>query len=230
MTDKTPRPSKRPKSNSKAPARRVTPQPGRIEPMRSLEVKAAAPRQHPAASSPDIQVALAPAGRETLDAIAGELAPKRAPRSRARSAADSTPDIEIEQRPVGRETLAAINEELAASARDSLPTLPYGDRVPNAPGAVTPSRPPGPAPVPRSVDAPPLSLAEAEIFEMRTFVLRRADAESLNSEEARQKFVSERLAHRLPGGAAGVSRVDITPWTEQETLILRVWSRVDGIS
>jgi hypothetical protein len=194
--------------------RRATPQPSRV-----LE-----PRRSRAAAEPEIRVAIAPAGRETLDAIADELAPKKTPRGKVRTHAESTPEIIIEQRPVGRDTLAAIHEELTEHVRDTLPTLPYGDRVPNAPGAVTPSHPPRTAPV-----RPSIGVASAEIFEMRTFVVQKADAESLQSDAARFEFVNERLAHRLPGGsAAGVTRVDMTPWTEPETLILRVWCRVDA--
>lgn len=233
MTEKTPRPSKRPKPNSKNPARaesthhaeprrstpaprRVTPQPARI----GVEPRKA---ERPRSAEPEIRVAIAPAGRETLDAIASELSPKKAPRSKARSHAESSPEIVIEQRPVGRDTLAAINEELTAHVRDTLPTLPYGDRVPNAPGAITPSRAPEPA-----LEEPWATLADAEIFEMRTFVVQKADVQSLETEAARLRFVSSRLVHRLPGGSAvGVTRVDMTPWTEPDTLILRVWCRVD---
>lgn len=172
-------------------------------------------------AEPEILVAIAPAGRETLDAIASELAPKKPLRSPPRPIAESMPEITIHQTPAGRDTLAAINEELADHGRDTLPTLPYGDRVPNAPGAVTPSRPPHTEP--RGTAAP----SRPEIFEMRTFVVQKADAETLRDESARLDFVIKELAHRLPDGSvSGVTRVDMTPWTEPETLILRVWCRV----
>lgn len=177
----------------------------------------------PRRAEPEILVAIAPAGRETLDAIANELAPKNPLLGRARSRAESMPEITIHQTPAGRETLAAINEELADDGRDTLPTLPYGDRVPNAPGAITPSHPPG---TQRLATAPP---TRPEIFEMRTFVVQKADAEHLESEAARRDFVARELSHRLPGGSpSGVTRVDMTPWTEPETLILRVWCRVSA--
>ncbi|MFZ5894037.1 MAG: hypothetical protein ACOY0T_23440 [Myxococcota bacterium] len=236
MSEKTPRPSKRPKSPSKNP--------GRAEPIPS--VKPRAQPSVPAARSerrsepvtrraerprplePEIRVAIAPAGRDTLDAIAEELSPKKGARPRLRSYAESAPEITIETRPAGRDTLAAINEELTSTRpRESLPTLPYGDRVPNAPGARTPSRPPSSSPKPGK-RKPAVGVANAEIFEMRTFVLQKADAQSLEDQAERVRFVTERLAHHLPGGsAAGVTRVDMTPWTESETLILRVWCRVE---
>jgi hypothetical protein len=239
VTDKTPRPSKRPKSNAKTPSR---PAPH----TRSTEQRVQLPPPKPRTSElsradPEIRIAIAPAGRETLDAIASELSSKKPARGRGRSHAASAPEIVVEQGPAGRETLAAINEELAGMTRDTLPshgsfpgrdtlpTLPYGDRVPNAPGAITPSFSSrsatfgDPSPEPPSV-----GVTQAEIFEMRTFVVQKADAQSLEGEAERLQFVTQRLAHRLPGGsAAGVSRVDVTPWTERETLILRVWCRVE---
>jgi len=242
VTDKTPRPSKRPKPNSKNPSR-PAPQ------TRSLEPSAPTPRpeprraEPPRAAEPEIRVAIAPAGRETLDAIANELSTKKPTRGRGRSYTASAPEIVVEQGPAGRETLAAINEELAGIARDSLPTrdsfptrdtlptLPYGDRVPNAPGAVTPSRPPLSVEFGEAQAEPPATgLSQAEIFEMRTFVVQKADVQSLEGQAERLQFVTQRLAHHLPGGsAAGVSRIDMTPWTERETLILRVWCRVEAI-
>lgn len=222
MTEKTPRPSKRPKSNSKNPSRADT-LPGH-EPRRPTPRPDARRSERVRPAEPEVRVGIAAAGRETLDAIAGELAPKKGPRGKVRTPSESAPEIIVEQRPAGRETLAAIHEELTASIRDTLPTLPYGDRLPNAPGAVTPSHPPQRA----ATSAAPL-ISDAEVFEMRTFVVQKADAESLRSDAARLDFVSARLAHRLPGGsAAGVTRIDMTPWTEPETLILRVWCRVDA--
>lgn len=177
--------------------------------------------ESPRRAEPEILVAIAPAGRETLDAIASELAPKKPLRSPVRAPAESMPEITIHQTPAGRDTLAAINEELADHGRDTLPTLPYGDRVPNAPGAVTPSHPAHTEPRERAEPSRP------EIFEMRTFVVQKADAETLKDEFARLDFVMKELAHRLPTGSGNdVTRVDMTPWTEPETLILRVWCRV----
>jgi hypothetical protein len=49
------------------------------------------------------------------------------------------PEIVIGRAPMGRETLSAIEEELAESVgRAPQATLPYGDRISNAPGAKAP--------------------------------------------------------------------------------------------
>ncbi len=213
MTDKEPRASKRPS----APSERRR---------RSGEIRAV---------EPEIRVAIAPAGRETLDAIANELAgPRKPSRKRPLTGTESAPEIIIEQLPAGRDTLAAIAEELGAP-REPLTTLPYGDRVPNAPGATTPSRPPrskssrpAPALAPAASPAPaPAAMEAPEIFEMLTFVVRQPDPSALASDDSRRRFVSQHLAHRLPGGnLSGISRIDVTPWTERDTMILRLWCRV----
>ncbi len=174
-----------------------------------------------------------------MDAIEDELGMKpRRERSRPlrpRSApAPSSPEISVEQRPVGRETLAAIAEEArtsaAAEARGTLPTLPYGDRLSNAPGAVAPSKPPAA----RRRNQPELEASpaeELEIFEMMTFVVRNPAPSALSSESARRAFVRERLAQRLPRGRdTNVTRIDVTPWTERDTVIVRVWCKLEPSS
>lgn len=182
---------------------------------------------------PEIRVAMTPVGRETLDAIHGELglAPQRS-KPHTLSARDSGPEIVVEQAPAGRDTLAAIAEELRSEPRGTLTTLPYGDRLSNAPGAVTPSRPPRPksdAPGKTEKRRPARAqpATETEIFEVVTFLVRYPDPSALSSEDSRRKFVENRLRSRLPEQSmARVGRIDVTPWTEKETVILRVWLRV----
>jgi hypothetical protein len=183
---------------------------------------------------------MTPVGRETMDAIEAELGMKpRKERSRPlRSRASApAPEISIEQGPVGRETLAAIAEEARMlgvdSARDTLDTIPYEDRVPNAPGAVSPSNPPSArrktGPLNGAAPAPFAEGSELEIFEMMTFVIRNPAPSELSSDPARRRFVERRLSHRLPrGGETNVARVDVTPWTERDTVIVRVWCKLDS--
>ncbi len=173
-----------------------------------------------------------PLGRETLAAITGELRGEGRQRP-----GGSAPDIALSTRPAGRETLAAISREVGP-ARPPLATIPYGDLVPNAPGAIAPAAPVArpssvPPPPPRRNTPKPEALlppdtAAPEIFEVLTFLVRSQDPSALASEEARRGFVARRLRHRLPGSDLGsVGRIDVTPWTERDTVVVRVWCRVD---
>lgn len=181
-------------------------------------------------SAPDVKVGYARAGRETLAAIEEELA---AP---ALSAAEA-PLIEISETPAGRETMAAIAEELSEAARPRLNTLPYGDRISNAPGARLPSRAPtGPArdssseitvtdaaPTPA---APRIESGELEIFELLTFIVRGNKVGDLSTDALRRRFVGEHLLHRVPGGSLDhVERIEVTPWTAKGTMVVRVWCK-----
>jgi len=169
-------------------------------------------------SQPDIRVAYTPAGRETMDAIRSELVPK--PLSVVTERETSSPEITIREGVAGRETLAAILEETKPDGRAPQTTLPYGDRVSNAPGARTPSTAPRAA-VP--AEAP----SGVEIFEMMTYVIRGVEASRLSSEVLRRHFVEENLLSRLPTDSMDdVDRVDVTPWTVQGTLVVRVWCRL----
>jgi hypothetical protein len=141
---------------------------------------------------------------------------KDRPRSR-----DTSPEvITIEERPAGRETLAAIAEELARENRSALQSDP--DEAPEPP------RPRSVPPLPRRSQPPPRPAeGEADIMEMVTFVVRGRELTRLSSESARREFVAERLMHRLPVDSLDdVDRIDVTPWTVQGTVILRVWCRV----
>ncbi|HEU5073332.1 MAG TPA: hypothetical protein VFU02_04155 [Polyangiaceae bacterium] len=99
-------------------------------------------------SGPDIKMSYGRVGRDTLAAIAEELQAAATEeltppeRVRALAQAASSPDIAIGETLVGRETLAAIAEELSAQPRGPMSTMPYGDRISNAPGARVPSAPP----------------------------------------------------------------------------------------
>jgi hypothetical protein len=66
---------------------------------------------------------------------------------------------------------------------------------------------------------------------MITFLVRHPDASALASDDARRRFVKERLVHRLPDRSmASVARIDVTPWTERDTVILRVWCEVPPLT
>jgi hypothetical protein len=204
-------------------------------------------RRSLAPSAPDVKVGYSTAGRETLAAIEEELA---AP---AISAAEA-PLIEISETPAGRETMAAIAEELSQAARPRLNTLPYGDRISNAPGArlpsaapaardstpeiimgvaedVAPARPPASAPrpapsAPRAAPAPQAAPDALEIFELLTFIVRGNKVGDLSSDALRRRFVAEHLIHRVPGQSLdNVERIEVTPWTAKGTMVVRVWCK-----
>ena len=152
-----------------------------------------------------------------MDAINAELVPMPLPAITEHET--SSPEITIRTGVAGRETLAAILEE-AKPGRAPQTTLPYGDRVSNAPGAKTPSSAPRPK-------APAAVAAGVEIFEMMTYVVRGVEASLLSSEALRRHFVEEHLLSRLPSQSMDdIDRVDVTPWTVQGTLVVRVWCRL----
>jgi len=198
-------------------------------------------------SAPEVKVGYKTAGRETMAAIEQELA---AP---SLSTADA-PMIEISETPAGRETMAAIAEELANEMRPRQNTMPYGDRISNAPGARLPSRAPTPPPTARAIapapkkrsdvkhdeapevtvsaeaDAPPptprLAADGVEIFELLTFIVRGNKVGDLSTDALRRRFVEENLLHRIPGGdTSSVERIEVTPWTAKGTMVVRVWCR-----
>ena len=178
----------------------------------------------PETSQPELQLAYTPAGHETLAAISTELAYREPARLRP---GDEGPEVSFAEGPAGRETLALIEAE--RPARDRQSTLDYGDRIANAPGAKTPSRAPAMKPPSRAPAAasPSARTAPLAIFEMLTFVVQGADVASLASEAQRRRFVEARLLQRLPAeNMARVERVDVTPWTVQDTVVVRVWCKV----
>ena len=183
-------------------------------------------------SQPEIRIAYTPAGRDTMDAIESELVPKPLFVTERET---SSPEISVREVPAGRETLAAILDEARPGFRAPQTTLPYGDRVSNAPGAKTPSsaprgKAPSTAPRPKGSTATPAPApASVEIFEMMTYVVRGIEASRLSSDALRRQFVAENLLSRLPTQSMDdIDRVDVTPWTVQGTLVVRVWCRLGG--
>ena len=189
-------------------------------PSKTPPARGAAGKKGKHSSQPDILIAYTPAGRDTMDAIASELVPK--PLAAVTEHETSSPEITVREAVAGRETLAAILEEARPVPRPPQTTLPYGDRVSNAPGAKTPSSAPR-----RTAAAPLPATSSVEIFEMMTFVVRGIEASRLSSDTLRRQFVAENLLARLPTPSMdAVDRVDVTPWTVQGTLVVRVWCRL----
>jgi hypothetical protein len=194
-------------------------------------------RRSVAPSAPEVKLTYASAGRETMAAIEQELAGPRL------GSADA-PVIEISEAPAGRETMAAIAEELAEVMRPRQNTLPYADKISNAPGARSPSRVPAPPAPPSPAaaiadDAPEVTIgaepapltprlapAALEIFELLTFIIRGSGVGDLSTDALRRRFVEEHLLHRVPSGSiADVERIEVTPWTAKGTMVVRVWCR-----
>jgi hypothetical protein len=198
------------------------------------KVKVATKRRSLAPSAPEVKVGYKSAGRETMAAIEEELAAPSLSMAEA-------PLIEISEAPAGRETMAAIAEELASEMRPRQNTLPYADRISNAPGARLPSR----APTPREEAArdsapevtvtaeteivpptPRLAPEGVEIFELLTFIVRGNKIGDLSTDALRRRFVEQSLLHRIPGNSIDVvERIEVTPWTAKGTMVVRVWCR-----
>ncbi|MEZ4228095.1 MAG: hypothetical protein R3B89_02960 [Polyangiaceae bacterium] len=186
-------------------------------------------------SMPEIEIGQSSAGHETLAAIAEEVQREAAQIARdrgwqgdeseeARSSVrpkmstmsfeerprrdSSSPEvITISEAPIGRSTMEDLEREAVADA------LGRGLRVSEPPRRAAPSA--------------PRIAQKLEVFEMVTFVVRANDAGRLSSMRSRKDFVAEKLMHRLPVDSPDdIERVDVTPWTEKSTVILRVWCRV----
>lgn len=197
-------------------------------------MKVASKRRSLAPSAPEVKVGYKSAGRETMAAIQEELA---AP---SLSTADA-PLIEISESPAGRETMAAIAEELASEMRPRQNTLPYADRISNAPGARLPSRAPTPKEEAARDSAPEVTVTAeteiapptprlapegVEIFELLTFIVRGNKIGDLSTDALRRRFVEQSLLHRIPGNSIDtVERIEVTPWTAKGTMVVRVWCR-----
>jgi len=217
-----------------------------VAPTKKATKAATGKRRSMAPSAPEVKLGYATAGRETLSAIEAELA---AP---SLSTAEA-PLIEISEAPAGRETMQAIAEELANEMRPRQNTLPYGDKIKNAPGARSPSRLPAPqaaqppSPSPNADDAraaklddgpevtvtdepapltPRLAPEGLEIFELLTFIIRGSGVGDLSTDGLRRRFVEDHLLHRVPSGSiADVERIEVTPWTAKGTMVVRVWCK-----
>ena len=178
----------------------------------------------PEGSSPEILVTYKPAGRETLDAIANELIPLPLQAERQ----SSSPEIivhETEPNPLAALAEARSVELAEARSAETRPAIPV---PPAAIVNVEPTPRSSPAGTAATTEARPAAQA-LEIFEMVTYVVRGGDVARLSSENARRAFVEERLLSRLPVRTmAEVERIDVTPWTVQGTLVVRVWCRTDA--
>ena len=229
-TSRPPSGSARPSTNSVSAARSSRSRPPRPD----------APRPEPARhqpSQPEITLRRAVAGRETLSAIADELArdvPKKhrpqldtlgyedRPGSATRPEQSSSPEvITIGEASVGRATMAAIDEALAADARAMMADAERQAQAEarqaasfaNAQARTSQVSLPAPEP--------------AEIFEISTFIVEGDEIFSKASERSRRDFVEQRLLHRLPAlSMEEVVRIDVSRGAASNTVILRVWSKV----
>ena len=193
------------------------------------------PPRH-AASQPEITLRRAVAGRDTLSAIAEELAhdlpqkhrPKLdtlsyedRPGAPSRPEQGSSPEvITIGEAPIGRATMAAIDESLAADARAMMAAAERqaaevrhdASSTSTAVRAAIASRP---------------ALEPAQIFEISTFIIEGDEIFSKASDRSRRDFVEQRLLHRLPAlSMSEVVRIDFSRGAAPNTVILRVWSKV----
>jgi hypothetical protein len=168
------------------------------------------------ADGPALEVRYGPAGRDTLAEIVGELAPDaRPPKSPG-----IEPTLTVGEAFVERETLAAIHAELISEAHEAASPVPRHSPP-------HPVEPPRPNRVPRPESRPAPTAAPTEIFQLLTFVVRGTDVSRLASERARRQFVEQTLLERLPVHSIDeVERIDASPWTEQQSVVLRVLCRV----
>lgn len=202
---------------------------------------AARAKTPPQTSSPDLSFEMAPAGRETLAVLVGETRRHVATDIRPAMStldygesdhASLAPEIEVSEQPAGRETLAAIASALGAdpeaSRRRRVATRGF-DEVSQVRSVEVGrdtldalARAVAHEPSPESGVAPGF-----EIFETASFLVRATDLTRLSTDAQRRAFVQERLLHRLPvTEASDIDRVDATPFTEKNTVVLRVWCRV----
>lgn len=167
---------------------------------------------------PEVSFSERPAGRDTLGAIAEERNFPRAPERtriygdrisnapgalspKAARALDEHPDIVVSVQPAGRETFAIIEREL----RDEPPDIEIDEG----------------AEEPRHVNMSALS-----VDQMRTFIVR-APLAALESPSQRRRLVEQRLLPHLPvRSSAEVTSVDVRPWQEAGTLLVRVWCQI----
>ena len=129
----------------------------------------------------------------------------RAPSSRRLPYGSAPELITIDE--VGRATLAAIEDALRTEKIEAKAEAAQA------------------RPRPTSAAAP----ESAFVFEISTFVVEGVEVFGKVFERQRRDFVERRLLHRLPVlSMAQVERIDMTPGATPNTMILRVWSRVDA--
>jgi hypothetical protein len=103
---------------------------------------------------------------------------------------------------VGRASMAAIEDALRAERLEAPPM--------RARGAVS------------AVPEP------AFVYEISTFVIQGVEIFGKATNEARREFVARRLLHRLPVLTIDeVERIDMNPGAAADTVIVRVWTRVE---
>jgi hypothetical protein len=89
---------------------------------------------------------------------------------------------------------------------------------------------PEPAPAAPPESSQILSADAPEIYELLSFVVR-GNANHLTTDVLRRRFVERFLLSRLPvQSMADVERVDTSPGTFAETLVLRVWCRLKPLA
>ncbi len=124
---------------------------------------------------------------------------------------------------MGRATLAAIDEALAAEARAMMAAAEQQsseDRHSASSSTASTGRA-------RAKVASLPDLEPAEIFEISTFIVEGDEIFSKASERSRRDFVEQRLLHRLPAvSMQEVVRIDVSRGAADNTVILRVWSKV----
>jgi hypothetical protein len=114
--------------------------------------------------------------------------------------------------------IGALNGLIVNEVRPRQNTLPYDDKISNAPGAKSPSRAPAPS-----------AAVSIEIFELLTFIIRGNQAFDLTTDALRRRFVGEHILHRLPSRSLDdVERIEVTPWTAKGTMVMRVWCKSQG--
>lgn len=184
------------------------------------------PRARDEDDSPEVSVVEGPAGRETLALIENDVA-ARQPRSRQSTLGygdriSNAPGAKTPSQPVGKAP------SHAPAARPSS-RAPAAKTPSHAPAAKPSSRAPAAKTSRALIDAkaPSPSAVAPTIFEMLTFVVQGAEVASLASDGQRRRFVETHLLHRLPArDMAQVDRVDVTPWTVKDTVVVRVWCKV----
>jgi hypothetical protein len=181
------------------------------------------------------------AGRETLSAIADELArelPKKhrpqldtlgyedRPAGAVRPEQSSAPEvITIGEASMGRATMAAIDEALATEARAMMAAAERQAAESEARHVASSTSPHAVAARAATGSLP--ALEPAEIFEISTFIVEGDEIFSKASERSRRDFVEQRLLHRLPAlSMVEVVRIDVSRGAAPNTVILRVWSKV----
>lgn len=174
------------------------------------------------------------------------------------------PAVSFKEVPAGRETLAAIAEDhlqlRTPAARNRSVTKHYGDRISNAPGALSPK-------VARALDTSPevsVTLSTAgrdtyaflhdehrrelpdievategdgdfdedefldtlEVERLHSFAIS-AEFDQLRSAAQRARLVERRLLRQIPGASIeDVTRIEVEEGTDQECLVVRVYTRV----